>query len=254
MIPSSASHFDKSVLWRSTPFFLFNVFLYVTLSANTEMSEPPDFSISAMRWQAFAVGQWCWWFRSDIAAILRRNFSSVWAHIGEDCSSRMTNSYSRRFSSTPVAIYLRSLGVFKRLDRVGGSDGVLKGGSERGWKRTPRRRLGMLSRSRYIGYGHAWNSMSDMQLGSLCVCVGGGGFVFLEGGFAKLGGSDEPPETPLLVAGLTLVHWRLKHDHMHTKIHYSATNIGCSILGCASWTGNHAYIGPTRYCSPAAKA
>ena len=42
---------------------------------------------------------------------------------------------SRRLSSSN----LRSLGVFKRLDRVGGSDGVLKGGSERGWKRAPKR-------------------------------------------------------------------------------------------------------------------
>ena len=41
----------------------------------------------------------------------------------------------------------------------------------------------MLSRSRYSGDGHAWNSMSDMQLGSLL----GGGFVCLEGGFAKRG-------------------------------------------------------------------
>ena len=33
---------------------------------------------------------------------------------------------------SPVAVYLRYLDVFKRLDRVGGSDGVLKGGWERG--------------------------------------------------------------------------------------------------------------------------
>ena len=74
--------------------------------------------------------------------------------------------------------------MVKRLDRVGGSDGALKGGSERDWKRTPRRRLGMLSRSRYSGDGHAWNSMSDMQLGSLW------------GGFAKGGGVRTNPPNP----------------------------------------------------------
>ena len=46
---------------------------------------------------------------------------------------------------SPVAICLRSLGVFMRLDRVGVSDGVLKGGSERGWKRAPGGRSCILS-------------------------------------------------------------------------------------------------------------
>ena len=39
---------------------------------------------------------------------------------------------------------------------MGGSDGVLKGGSERGWKRAPIGRSCVLSRSRYSGDGHAW--------------------------------------------------------------------------------------------------
>ena len=87
--------------------------------------------------------------------------------------------------------------MIKRLDRVGCSDGILKGGEERGWKRAPRGRSCMLSRSRYSGDGHAWNSMSDirvdMQLGSLW----GGGSYFWKG-VHKKGGSDEPP----LVTGL----------------------------------------------------
>ena len=49
---------------------------------------------------------------------------------------------------------------------MGGSDGVLKWGSERGWKRAPIGRSCVLSRSRYSGDGHAW----------LC-----GGFVFWKG-------------------------------------------------------------------------
>ena len=52
----------------------------------------------------------------------------------------------------------------------------------------------MLSRSRYSGDGHSWNSMSDMQMGGLC----GGGFVFLEGGSQK--GWFEPPDPPWLRA------------------------------------------------------
>ena len=52
---------------------------------------------------------------------------------------------------------------------MGGSDGVLKGGSEKGSKRAPRSRSCMMSRNRYSGDGHASNSMSDIQLGSLWV-------------------------------------------------------------------------------------
>ena len=48
----------------------------------------------------------------------------------------------------------------------------------------------MLSRSRYSRDGHDWNSVSDMQLGSLC-----GGFLFLEGGSQK-GGFGRTPEPP----------------------------------------------------------
>ena len=50
----------------------------------------------------------------------------------------------------------------------------------------------MMSRSRYSGDGHAWNSMSDMQLGSLWR----GGFVFLEVGFAKRGVRLNPRTPP----------------------------------------------------------
>ena len=101
----------------------------------------------------------------------------------------------RRFSNSNL---FTIFGVFKRLGRVGGSDGVLKGGSERGWKRAPRGQSCMLSRSRYSGDGHAWNSMSDMQVGSLCV---GGGFVFWKGGSQK-GGFGRTRRTPPLVTGL----------------------------------------------------
>ena len=101
---------------------------------------------------------------------------------------------SRRF---PVAIHLRSLGVLNRLDRVGGSDGVFKfkWGYETGWERAPRGRSSMLSRSRYSGDGHASNSMSDMQLGSLW----GGGRIFGRG-FAKRGVRTNPPNPPWLRA------------------------------------------------------
>ena len=70
----------------------------------------------------------------------------------------------------------------------------IEGGSERGWKRSPIGRSFMLSRSRYSGDGYAWNSMSDMQLGSLW-----GGRIFGRG-VRKKGGSDEPPEPPWLRA------------------------------------------------------
>ena len=59
----------------------------------------------------------------------------------------------------------------------------------------PRGRSCMLSRSRYSGDGHAWNSMSHMQLGSLW------GVRIFGRGVRKKGGSDEPPEPPL-VTGL----------------------------------------------------
>ena len=53
------------------------------------------------------------------------------------------------------------------------------------------------SRTRHSGDGHAWNSMSHMQLGRLW-----GGSYFWEG-VRKKGGSDEPPEHPL-VTGLLI--------------------------------------------------
>ena len=77
------------------------------------------------------------------------------------------------------------------MDRVGGSGGVLKGVR----REIGRGRSCMLSRGRYSGDGHAWNSMSDMQMGGLW-----GGSYFWKG-VRKKGGSDEPPEPPL-VTGL----------------------------------------------------
>ena len=53
----------------------------------------------------------------------------------------------------------------------------------------------MLSQSRYSGDGHAWNSVSDIQLGSLW-----GGVRIFGRGVRKKGGSDEPPEPPWLRA------------------------------------------------------
>ena len=47
----------------------------------------------------------------------------------------------------------------------------------------------MLNRRNYTRNGHDWNPMPDMELGSLR----GGGFVFLEGGFAKRGVRTNPP-------------------------------------------------------------
>ena len=98
---------------------------------------------------------------------------------------------SRRFSSSNL---FTIFGVFVRLYRVGGSDGVLKGGSERRWNRAPRGQSCRRSRSRYSGDGHAWNSMSDMQFGNLW-----GGSYFWKG-VRKKGGSDEPPEPPWIRA------------------------------------------------------
>ena len=47
------------------------------------------------------------------------------------------------------------------------------------------------SRTRHSGDGHAWNSMSHMQLGRLW-----GGVRIFGRGVRKKGGSDEPPEPP----------------------------------------------------------
>ena len=55
----------------------------------------------------------------------------------------------------------------------------------------------MLSRSRYSEDGHAWNLMSDMHLGSLWAW---GRVRILGRGVRKKGGSDEPPNPPLLRA------------------------------------------------------
>ena len=89
--------------------------------------------------------------------------------------------------------------MFKRLDRVGCSDGVFKGGFGERLEEGPTiGRSCMLSESRYSGEGHAWNSMSDMQLGSLW-----GGWYFWKGGSQK-GGFGRTPE-PSLVTGLPVV-------------------------------------------------
>ena len=63
--------------------------------------------------------------------------------------------------------------MFKRLDRVGCSDGVLKGGGlgERLEEGPNRSVMYAESEYRYSGDGHAWNSMSDMQLGSIGVNI-----------------------------------------------------------------------------------
>ena len=57
----------------------------------------------------------------------------------------------------------------------------------------PRGRLCMLNRRNYTRNGHGWNPMPDTGVGKF-----EGGFVFLEGGFAKRGVRTNPP----LVTGL----------------------------------------------------
>ena len=90
---------------------------------------------------------------------------------------------------------LRFLGRFKRFAAVGGSDGVLRGFGE--WLEEDQRgRFCMLNRRNYTRNGHDWNPMSDMEFESLR----GGGFVFLEGGFAKRGVRTNPPNPPWLRA------------------------------------------------------
>ena len=54
----------------------------------------------------------------------------------------------------------------------------------------------MLSRSRYSRDGHAWNSMSDMQLGSLL----GGGVRMFGRGVRKKGVRTNPSNPPWLRA------------------------------------------------------
>ena len=87
--------------------------------------------------------------------------------------------------------------MFKRLDRVGGSDGVLKGG------------FGEVGRGPQE-VGHVCCvGVDTAEIGMLGIrcqiyAVGkfvGGGFVFLEGGFAKGGVWTNPPNPPL-VTGL----------------------------------------------------
>ena len=67
----------------------------------------------------------------------------------------------------------------------------------------PRGRFCMLNRGNYTRNGHDWNPMPDMELGSLR----GGGFVFLEGGFAKRGvrTNPPPPSEPPLVTDLSVM-------------------------------------------------
>ena len=90
---------------------------------------------------------------------------------------------------------LRFLGRFKRFAAVGGSDGVLRGFEK--WLEEDRGgRFCMLNRRNYTRNGHDWRPMSDTELESLR----GGGFVFLEGGFAKRGVRTNPPNLPWLRA------------------------------------------------------
>ena len=86
---------------------------------------------------------------------------------------------------------LRLLRRFKRFAAVGGSEGVLRGFGE--WlEEDPRGRFCMLNRRNYTRNEHDSNPMPDMELESLR----GGGFVFLEGGFAKRGVRTNPPNPP----------------------------------------------------------
>ena len=90
------------------------------------------------------------------------------------------HQFSRRFSSSNLFT------IFGDVQTIGPS-GLFRWSIEGGFgerlEEGPKRdRSCMLSRSRYSGDGHAWNLMSDMQLGSVWA-----GFVFLEGGFAKRG-------------------------------------------------------------------
>ena len=55
----------------------------------------------------------------------------------------------------------------------------------------------MLNRRNYTRNGHVWNPMPDMELESLS----GGGVRIFGRGVREKGGSDEPPEPPL-VTGL----------------------------------------------------
>ena len=55
----------------------------------------------------------------------------------------------------------------------------------------PRDRFCMLNRRNYTRNGHDWNPMPDIELDNLR-----GGFVFLEGGFAKRGVRTNPPNPP----------------------------------------------------------
>ena len=67
----------------------------------------------------------------------------------------------------------------------------------------PRGRFCMLNRRNYTRNGHVWNPMPDMELESLS--GGGGGFVFLEGGFAKRGVRTNPPNPPGYGPGVSCI-------------------------------------------------
>ena len=107
---------------------------------------------------------------------------------------------SRRFyGSIAAAMCWRFLGRFKRFAAVDGSDGVLRGFGE--WlEEDPRGRFCVLNRRNYTRNGHVWNPMPDMELESLS----GGGVRIFGRGVREKGGSDEPPEPPL-VTGLVIV-------------------------------------------------
>ena len=65
-------------------------------------------------------------------------------------------------------------------------------------RRGPRGRFCVLNRRNYTRNGHVWNPMPDMELESLS----GGGVRIFGRGVREKGGSDEPPEPPL-VTGLS---------------------------------------------------
>ena len=72
----------------------------------------------------------------------------------------------------------------------------------RALRRGRNNRPSFLNRSRFTGDGlYNWNTVSDML--PECLRLGGGGFVFFGGGFAKRGVRPNPPNP--LVTGLVVL-------------------------------------------------
>ena len=74
---------------------------------------------------------------------------------------------------------------------------MLKGGSGE-VIRGSKSRSSILNRSRCTGDGHTWNTLSEIMLEK--AKVGGGGFAFFGGGFAKRGVRTNSPNPPWLRA------------------------------------------------------